>query len=95
MQHWLQTLSKYNITTNDTIPASKSFSIQNTAKWSGMAIMSLRASSKYGSFENDIQLQLGPAVTWWLGLILNLPWAELFNILSQIGDPNRGQREML
>ena len=52
MHHWLQTLSKYKITTNCTIPASESFSFCNTRKWSGVA------SNKYGSFENDIVLQL-------------------------------------
>ena len=36
-----------------------------------------RASNKYESSENDIQLQLGPRVTWWLGMLLRLPWAEL------------------
>ena len=34
--------------------------------------MGQRASNKYGSFENDIQLQLGPTVTWWLGLLLKV-----------------------
>ena len=63
MHHWLQTLSKYNITTYGTIPASESFSFWNTEKLSGVAIMDQRASNKYGSFENDIQLKLGPAVT--------------------------------
>ena len=58
MHHWLQTLKKYNITKNDTIPASESFSFQNTGKWSGVA------SNKYSIYKNDIQLQLGPTVTW-------------------------------
>ena len=33
--------------------------------------------AKNDSFENDIQLQLGFTVTWWLGLLLSLPWADL------------------
>ena len=36
---WLQTLNKYKITTNDTIPASESFSFRDTGKWSGVAMM--------------------------------------------------------
>ena len=39
--------------------------------------MGQRASNKYGSFEDDIQLQLEPTVTWWLVLLLRLPQAEL------------------
>ena len=51
-------MKKYNITKNDTIPASESFSFQNTGRWSGVA------PKKYGIYKNDIQLQLGPTVTW-------------------------------
>ena len=51
-------IKKYNITKNDTIPASESFSFQNTGRWSGVA------PKKYGIYKNDIQLQLGPTVTW-------------------------------
>ena len=65
----MQTLNKYNITTNGTIPASESFSSRNTAKSTEVAIMGQRASNKYGIFENDIQLQLERTVTWWLGLL--------------------------
>ena len=54
----LKTLSKYNITTNGTIPGLKSYSFRNTGKWSGEAIMGQRASNKYGSFDNGIQFQL-------------------------------------
>ena len=60
----MQTQSKYNITTNSTIPVSELFLFWNTGKWSGVAITGQRASDKYGSFENDNQLQLGPSVTW-------------------------------
>ena len=76
MHPWLQTLKKYNITTNGTVPASESFSLRNPGKWSGVVVMGQRTSDKYGGFENDIQLQLGPTVTLWLGLLLRFPWAE-------------------
>ena len=37
MHHWLQTLNRYNIITNGTIPASESHSFGNTGMWSGEA----------------------------------------------------------
>ena len=40
-------------------------------------------SNKYGSFENDIQLQLGPIVIWWLGLLLRLPLGELKHYITK------------
>ena len=61
MHHWLKTLNKYDITTNGTIP--------KTGRWSGTTIMGQRATTKYGSFENDIKLPSGPTVTWLLGLL--------------------------
>ena len=39
--------------------------------------MGQMASNKHGSFENNIQFQLGPTGTWWLGLLLRLSRAEL------------------
>ena len=64
MHHWLQTPNNCSITTNGAIPASEYYSFRNTGKWLGVAIMVHRAPNKYGSFDNDIQLQLGPTVTW-------------------------------
>ena len=52
------------------IPVSLSFSFWNTGKWWEVTIMSQGASNKCGSFENDIQLQLGSCsyLTTWPGI---------------------------
>ena len=72
---------------NDIIPSSESFSSTNTERWSGVA-MGERASYYYGSFENYVQLQLGPTVTWRLGFYQSCLRQNWNKISSQIGNPS-------
>ena len=62
-----------------------------------MVIMGQRASNKYGSFENDIQLQLRPTVSYLMTSPVVKVALERIKIifLSRKADPNRGQPEML